>query len=321
MTPRLKDLIWVSLLGMVLGIGCASLKDKNLSEPWARPISWSEVLPGADYAPDEECSQCHRELFVPFQKTLHARLADFEIQEGYRKGCQSCHGPGSLHMKDRDRRKILYYTNLSPTERDQRSRICLGCHRGRPHTSWYGSAHPMNDVTCMDCHNPHKTEAKRLLRDEDPGLCFPCHKEKQAQINYPSRHPLREKKVKCADCHNPHGSTNVFLLKETTVNQLCFNCHPEKEGLFAFEHPPVTENCTICHDPHGTTSNNLLKEAEPFLCMECHANHASGELPFLRDVVEIPAKRQAFFTRCTQCHSQIHGTDLPGTTGRGVFTR
>ncbi|MBI2875247.1 MAG: DmsE family decaheme c-type cytochrome [Candidatus Tectomicrobia bacterium] len=317
---ELKGLIFV-VLGMVAGLGCAALQHPSLLTDRESPIAWSEVLVGAEYIRDEECSQCHRELVIPFQKTVHARLADFEIPEGYRKGCQSCHGPGSRHVEDRDRRKIAYYTNLSPAERDQRGQICLGCHRGSPHIHWYGSAHPMNGITCMDCHNPHKTEARRLLREEDPELCFGCHAEKQAQMNYPSRHPLREKKIQCADCHNPHDATNVSLLKETTVNQLCFRCHPEKEGPFTFEHAPVTESCTICHDPHGTTANHLLRESEPFLCMECHANHASGELSFLQDVLDVPAKREAFFTRCTQCHSQIHGTDLPGTTGRGVFTR
>jgi hypothetical protein len=29
----------------------------------------------------------------------------------------------------------------------------------------------------------------------------------------------------------------------------------------------------------------------------------------------------AVLTSCTQCHSQIHGSDLPSQMGRGVMTR
>lgn len=126
----------------------------------------------------------------------------------------------------------------------------------------------------MDCHNPHKVEVKRLLVEPDPNLCFRCHRERQAQAAYPSHHPLREGKMRCTSCHEPHGTPFTKLLKAVTVNQLCFTCHAEKEGPFVYEHPPVTEACTICHDPHGTTANNLLVQNEPFLCVQCHANHA-----------------------------------------------
>ena len=46
----------------------------------------------------------------------------------------------------------------------------------------------------------------------------------------------------CSDCHDPHGQ-ETGNLKEATINLLCYKCHAEKQGPFAFEHPPVRENC------------------------------------------------------------------------------
>ena len=98
-----------------------------------------------------------------------------------------------------------------------------------------------------------------------------------------------------------------------------------------YEHPPVTENCAHCHEPHGTVANNLLLQPVTFLCLRCHAGHSShgrssscqrchlvdgdptnvGGGP--RDPM-IPTNhtiRGAMYTDCTQCHTQIHGSDLP----------
>ena len=76
----------------------------------------------------------------------------------------------------------------------------------------------------------------------------------------------------CSDCHDPHGQ-ETGNLKEATVNLVCYRCHAEKQGPFAFEHPPVRENCCICHKPHGAVANNLLKQPPTFLCLRCHAGH------------------------------------------------
>ena len=76
----------------------------------------------------------------------------------------------------------------------------------------------------------------------------------------------------CSDCHDPHGQLERNL-KAETVNLLCYKCHAEKQGPFAYPHPPVTENCAICHEPHGTVADNLLRQPPVFLCLRCHSGH------------------------------------------------
>ena len=130
--------------------------------------------------------------------------------------------------------------------------------------------------------------------------------------------------MSCSSCHGVHGE-DASLSMDGTVQELCYTCHAEKEGPFVFEHAPVYEDCTICHSPHGTVADNLLKQSEPTLCLNCHPIHfhttADGEVQDDFQVVLAPDERYldsspdswkaGMLTKCTQCHIQIHGSDLP----------
>ncbi|HET6454996.1 MAG TPA: cytochrome c3 family protein [Armatimonadota bacterium] len=148
-----------------------------------------------------------------------------------------------------------------------------------------------------------KGEESEFDRTAEPYVCFNCHKDKEVQSKMPSHHPLQEGKVTCSSCHNPHGGPNG-LLRQESVPETCFRCHADKIGPFTFEHPPVTEDCTICHNPHGSVQNNLLVQNQPFLCMKCHSGPHSRSGTF-GDPSQIPN----YYTECTDCHSQVHGSD------------
>ena len=128
----------------------------------------------------------------------------------------------------------------------------------------------------------------------------------------------------CSDCNQAHGSFLTNLKTEERLNDLCFECHSAKQGPFVFEHEPVVENCAICHDAHGTVANNLLVQNEPFLCLQCHQFHfhagknssiGPGWEPGAITRTITPTSRHSFrmayTTKCTQCHSEVHGSDLP----------
>ena len=153
-----------------------------------------------------------------------------------------------------------------------------------------------------------------MLFLEDPQICLTCHQNKKSQLLLPSHHPLLENKMKCSDCHNNHGSENNNLTRPT-LNEVCYDCHAEYQGPFVYPHQPVFEDCSICHDPHGTIANNLLKQNEPFLCLRCHKGHSrnlkAGYFP----------RNASFLTSCVQCHSQVHGSDLPSQVKGTGLTR
>jgi DmsE family decaheme c-type cytochrome len=155
-----------------------------------------------------------------------------------------------------------------------------------------------------------------------------------AQFRLPSHHPLPEGKMSCADCHNVHSSREGMLNTRLRPSDLCFDCHQNIEGPYVFEHEPVLEGCENCHNPHGAVADHLLVANEPTLCLQCHEPHFhAGYRGSENDEVEIGgAEREnpfgprgmniAFTTKCTQCHSAVHGSDLPSQTvagqGRGL---
>jgi predicted CXXCH cytochrome family protein len=76
----------------------------------------------------------------------------------------------------------------------------------------------------------------------------------------------------------------------------------------------MAEDCRACHTPHGSVNQHLLPVREPFLCLQCHPTHRL-------DATKTGQYKQNVYTRCTDCHSTIHGTDLPSPSGKGTFVR
>jgi DmsE family decaheme c-type cytochrome len=133
-------------------------------------------------------------------------------------------------------------------------------------------------------------------------ICYRCHPEVKQEFSLLSHHPLTESKMACIDCHDIHGSRQEHLLKGNSPRDTCTRCHMEKQGPFVFEHGDVTEECFNCHAPHGSPFIPLLQSAMPFLCLQCHGGHRS---------VSDAGVKELYFNRCTDCHSQIHGSDTP----------
>ncbi len=270
-----------------------------------------QLLEGAFYTGTDSCIPCHDDVYGQYKQTIHYRLAPHELTDATR-GCETCHGPGSLHVQAKGGLdNIISFSELSAEES---SEICLSCHRGEPIRDWRASVHILNGVGCNACHKSHKITAPKMVHLGDPDICFTCHQGKKAQHMLPSHHPIKEKKMKCSDCHNNHGSENNNLNKPT-LNDVCFECHAEYQGPFVYEHKPVFEDCSICHDPHGTIANNLLKQSQPFLCLRCHRGHKRN--PKIGPHPSVAA----FLTSCTQCHAQVHGSDMPSQLNGTGLTR
>jgi DmsE family decaheme c-type cytochrome len=271
----------------------------------------------------EVCYRCHCE-----KRDLEQIAHPHQVLGPNGFNCTTCHDAhGKILMANR---------------RDQ----CLKCHDGAPTMAWHSSTHHREGVACTDCHNPHpKADVPQVVRVshttvkrprrlpmsvDEPQACYKCHEKIYALTALPSHHPIAEGKMVCSDCHDAHGQAHGHL-KEATVNEVCYECHAEKEGPFAYEHAPVTENCAYCHEAHGTVENNLLRQPTTFLCLRCHSGHSThgrsencfrchfvdgditnvGGGPLDPMIPTTPITRKALFTDCTQCHTQIHGSDLP----------
>lgn len=257
------------------------------------------------------CLTCHASQAAEFAKTLMGRIG--KNRPGMFE-CQSCHGPGSEHVRlggGRGVGGIMGFGDNDPRSIEERNGLCLGCHEKGNRTAWKGSTHEERGLACTNCHTVMKNvSAKRNLKTvAEMETCFQCHKLQRAQMQYSSHMPVREGKITCTNCHNPHGSVygTEAMIDAPSINENCYKCHAEKRGPMLWEHAPVRENCLNCHQPHGSNHEYLLKVQRPRLCAECHAFAHGGQ-------GSQGATASTAYTvghSCNNCHSQIHGSNHP----------
>ncbi|MES2123253.1 MAG: multiheme c-type cytochrome [Gemmatimonadota bacterium] len=193
--------------------------------------------------------------------------------------CESCHGPGTEHVKLPENKAKWPLARLTLTKA---SASCAACHTGI-HTpfaeEWAASGHakletaPINNTTsnCKNCH-----EGRQALKSWG------------VVTNYVERDSVAPSPVTCAVCHDPHGSPNSHQLRfpidtPDPDQNLCMRCHLNRGA------PTVSSS-----SPHGAAGYVLLgiagyrpagvsidtqvvltthsSEANPRLCAGCHVN-------------------------------------------------
>jgi DmsE family decaheme c-type cytochrome len=329
----MKRFLLVFSLGILIFAGCESLKS---SRPIGMMKEYERMIVGrldADYVGTDTClSACHYHDKIKRDFDASTMGVQLSAESGMPLvNCESCHGPGSLAIEGITKEKVEKdaqegkqtecnyetFIDLKNLPAQAKSLICLKCHTANATFNlhnWNANIHNISDVSCSDCHDVHIGPDLTVRLKDMEDMCEKCHQEVKAEFLLPSHHPIREKKVFCIGCHDPHGSTTEYLLRGFSVKETCTECHAEKEGPFVFEHADLSEDCTSCHRPHGSVNNNLLTARVPFLCLQCHTGHRTDNL-------SAPEDKSTFYTRCTDCHSQIHGTDFPSAEGKGRFTQ
>lgn len=271
------------------------------------------------YVGSETCKTCHEKSYQSFELTSMGR-AFFKHSKTplESRGCESCHGPGRAHVESGgDAASIIRFAKDEKRSAESLNAKCLQCHEKGMTLFWTGSTHQSRGLTCVTCHQVMQpnipalrfaeplTENRQFVKQTKMEVCFQCHQLRRAQIQRSAHMPFREGKVTCTNCHNPHGTLNPSLLTEHSVNENCFKCHAERRGPFLWEHPPVMENCMTCHEAHGSSRPQLLKASMPRLCQQCHIESRHPTTP------QLATSRFAFNRGCTNCHSQIHGSNHP----------
>ena len=208
--------------------------------------------------PDLERAAKFVEQFKSFKNTAHGQRF-LKTGDEHEEGCQSCHGPGSLHIESGGEKSKIIAGNPA---------LCYTCHQRVRSEFSLQYQHPVSTdrIGCNDCHSMHSPEqtGTMLVSNE---TCYKCHQEQRGPWVF-EHEPVEHDG--CNACHDPHGSINARLLKERDYN-LCVKCHYSTQfqsiGHYAHRRAlnPQTldpsgklSTCSGCH--RGVHGSNFSKE-------------------------------------------------------------
>jgi len=237
------------------------------------------------------CYDCHQK-----QKQLYTSRK-FIHQPTKEENCESCH----------KRHGFAQTLVLTATTND----LCYSCHADLKAEFDKASVHfPVSDGKCWDCHDPHASDKKGLLRAapeglDDPSACFMCHKaELDSSLHAAVPHPPFNE-LECTRCHAPHASEHTGLLT-APANDLCGSCHSPADSRMTAAHGArhvAGLACTECHSGHAAGRKGLLSDRthEPFASGDCETCHS---LPDDRGRVAF-AEGVSPSDGCVTCHSDV----------------
>lgn len=226
------------------------------------PVTWYsarqrwEMSPGYDEAlhegferlADQGCLMCHAGRITPrngnqFQPVIHQTSI----------GCESCHGPGSLHVERRSGTAAAAerdWTIVNPRDLDRQlaESVCANCHLRGEATSYLRG---------------------RTLNDFRPGFSLTdvridygvkAHNEKMEVVGHMeqmrmSRCYTQSQNLTCLTCHNPHEQPSPEARLDY-YRASCLQCHSSAAcGLTLAERHQTdrTDNCVACHMPQTET--------------------------------------------------------------------
>jgi len=198
---------------MLTLISCETLPHAIMAPP---------SIPGATFVGSKACADCHEEIARDFKTADHS-LLQAKGKNAENAGCESCHGPGSLHVSSGGGAHTIINPRKDPE-------TCFQCHLEVRSKFSLPNHHPVLEgrISCADCHNPHKGSIMKgggstnLMGKND--ICFQCHILQKGPFVF-EHEAVREG---CVTCHDPHGSVNEKLL--VARNQmLCLKCHFQQQ--------------------------------------------------------------------------------------------
>ena len=198
----------------------------------------------------DECMTCHN-MYPVFDSTSENHFIN--IKTGIE--CERCHGPGSIHVAEKekgiivDTSKEIDYSIVNPKRlpRDLQVELCQRCHlqgitvlnEGK---SFFDYRPGMKLNTVMNVFMPRYEggENKFIMASHADRM-----KQSKCYLN---------SNMTCLTCHNPHIS--VRFTEDAHFNGACISCHSNSDSCklsFAERIKTNDNNCYKCHMPVSTT--------------------------------------------------------------------
>lgn len=245
----------------------ANTKDKSamigFSHEWGTPIAEQNA----------QCLTCHSG-----GQRMHWAGS---IHQTNKLGCSDCHNPMARFSAN----GLMKKAGITET--------CQSCHQ-QQRAEFKKRSHmpvPEGKMTCEDCHNPHGSTTRPLLKaDSVNEVCYACHAEKRGPFLW-EHAPVREN---CLNCHAAHGSNNDKLLNQSRP-QLCSGCH--------------STTGTMGHAVWGNNTLGTVVNGSP----TSFGQNAAGvqmNVGGAAGAAALASKRMTGRS-CQNCHSTIHGSNSP----------
>lgn len=242
----------IAAWGLLL-VSCVSVNRAVVAPP---------SVPGAKFVGSKACAECHEDVTSKFHDATHAKLIAAGTN-GQEMGCESCHGAGSIHVKQGGGAGSIVNPGLSPE-------TCFQCHLDKRAEFSLPNTHPVlaGKMGCADCHETHSGDAIKEGGTNLVGLNETCYKCHAAQVG-PFVFEHEASREGCVTCHNPHGSVNAKMLRARNQN-LCLQCHFQQQtapGVILIggrDHSSFITGGTCwsggCHEAvHGSHVNSSLR--------------------------------------------------------------
>ena len=203
------------------------------------PLHWT----GITQRWNSNCASCHstnlEKNFDTLSGSYSTTFIDIDVN------CESCHGPGSLHVEIAEKRRFFWdrnhglglTTNLKAAGNIAQIESCAPCHSRRTQIKT-GDLQGRRFDEMFSCQllSDRVYHDDGQIRDED----YVYGSFVQSKMFH--------RGIKCSDCHDPHSTKVKF-----TDNQLCTSCHQHPAGQYD----------TVAHHRHQPGSKGSL-------CVECH---------------------------------------------------
>jgi len=259
---------------------CKACHDE-LYTAWEKSPHWKTTLNKEGGPSKMGCQGCHgpaaNHVADPSDKSKLFLFEKASVKE-INDRCLSCHQGGTQHMKainslhgDNGVSCTSCHSPHHPKTEEfllakAQPALCYGCHLQQKPQFDMPFHHRVNEglIQCTDCHNVHGTVRPHQLRTSaaQDAPCFTCHVDKQGPFVF-EHDPVKTEG--CQSCHMPHGGPNQHMLKVSTVNLLCLQCHTTSSFSAAPGTPSFHNNaaqfqaCTLCHTTvHGSNFDRFF---------------------------------------------------------------
>ncbi len=244
------------------------------------PISYYTGIRGWDLSPGYEagrfrsfarpvgnlCVSCHSGIFRPIAGTRN-RYQDPPFR-ALAVGCERCHGPGELHVRERlenaPLRGPIDFSIVNPARLPQHIRddVCIQCHFGgdarvlRPGKTYldFRPGTPLGNVVAIftapvalnsdvvkALSHPEQMEMSRCSIESNGRLgCITCHDPHVQLRGAASSSYFRRK---CLTCHTVQSCSLSSTRRQTTSPpDNCIQCHMPKKSVANISHSALTDH-------------------------------------------------------------------------------